>query len=390
MNTYDWIVVGAGITGSALAYELARQGLSVLLIDQHSCLQGSTRFGYGGVAFWAGTTDLTQQLCAESITLYRTLTDELEPDPQFREIDLLLTIPTDTDPASVSQSYSRCAIPPQLMTVEAACQLEPLLNPAAIAGALTTRHGYVLPETLAAAYTTACQRLGGTVAYGQVTHFERQGDRITGVSCDTVTYSSHQVVICAGALSRALLQGMGVVVPLYFTHAELIETPPLDLRLQTLIMPAVGQRSAMEIAASRAEMDPLWHEPGHEPAPAILDTGVAQIPNGNLRIGQISRVLTDPHAPVDAIASEQALRQQIGQLIPALQGIPGTWHHCLVAFTHDQLPLIGDVPELPGVYLFSGFSNPLAIIPAVARRFAQQAIGQPDPILAQMAVHRLA
>ena len=34
MKTYDWIVVGAGITGAALGYELAQNGLRVLLIEQ--------------------------------------------------------------------------------------------------------------------------------------------------------------------------------------------------------------------------------------------------------------------------------------------------------------------------------------------------------------------
>jgi glycine/D-amino acid oxidase-like deaminating enzyme len=52
MRTYDWIVIGAGITGAALAYELAKQGLSVLLLERHVSLQGATRFGYGGIAYW--------------------------------------------------------------------------------------------------------------------------------------------------------------------------------------------------------------------------------------------------------------------------------------------------------------------------------------------------
>jgi glycine/D-amino acid oxidase-like deaminating enzyme len=34
MQTFDWIVVGNGLTGAALSYELSRQGLSVLLLDR--------------------------------------------------------------------------------------------------------------------------------------------------------------------------------------------------------------------------------------------------------------------------------------------------------------------------------------------------------------------
>ena len=62
MQTYDWIVIGGGITGAALSYELAKQKFSVLLLEQHPSLQGATRFGYGGIAFWSGTTALTRRL----------------------------------------------------------------------------------------------------------------------------------------------------------------------------------------------------------------------------------------------------------------------------------------------------------------------------------------
>lgn len=125
LNTiFDWIVVGGGFTGAALAYELSRHQLQVLLVERHTALQGATRFSYGGIAYWSGTTDMTRQLCAEGIALHRSLPDQLEADTQFRELDLLLTIPATEDPQRVAQTYAQFAIPPQLLTVQAACDLE--------------------------------------------------------------------------------------------------------------------------------------------------------------------------------------------------------------------------------------------------------------------------
>ena len=143
MTTYDWIVVGAGITGAALAYELAKQGFSTLLLEQHNPLTGATRYSYGGIAYWSGTTALTRQLCAEGIERHRILSAELEADTQFRELDLLLTIAAHSDPQALVQQYASFAIPPHLLSVAEACGLEPLLNPTAIAGALTVRHGHI-------------------------------------------------------------------------------------------------------------------------------------------------------------------------------------------------------------------------------------------------------
>ncbi len=388
MKTYDWIVVGAGITGAALAYELAQQGLAVLVIEQYDRLQGSSRYGYGGIAYWCGTTDLTRQLCAEGIEIQRSLSQELGRDTQFRELDLVLTILPTADPKKVAQSYAQFAMPPELVDVQTACELEPLLNPAAIAGAMVGKHGHVNLGKTVDAYLFAYQSLGGTVQLGKVTAFMTQQDRMSGVVCGAESYYGNNVVVCAGAMSRSLLKQAGITARVYFSHAELIETPPVEVRLRSLVMPAETQRFDLEAEASRAEIDYLWDEPGHEPVPAVLDAGAIQFMDGSLRIGQVSRTLTDPQAAIDGAASERALRQAVGEILPALQQLPGTWHSCLVAFSSDRLPLVGAVPGKLGLHLFSGFSNPLALVPAVARRFAKTTTGEPDELIAQLACDR--
>ena len=389
MRTYDWIVIGAGITGAALAYELVKQGFSVLLLERHPSLQGATRFGYGGIAYWSGATDLTRQLCAEGIALHRTLSEELGAETEFRELDLVLTIAADEDPEAIARSYAHFAIPPRLVNVAEACELEPLLNPNAIAGALTVKHGHISTTATASAYMQAFTKLGGAVQTEQVKGLLRSENlSVTGVVGQHETYHSANVAVCAGALSRSLLKTAGIPVRLYFTHAELIETPPVDIRLQTLVMPADTRRFQLEADASTATLDDLWDHPGHEPSPPILDAGAVQLLDGRLRLGQISRVLTDPDAPIDATESEASMRYEIGTVLPALSGLPGRWHHCLIAFSHDRLPLIGKLPDTNGVHLFSGFSNPLAIVPTLARRFASDATGQKDELIAQLSPDR--
>jgi len=387
----DWIVVGGGITGSALAYELVRQGLTVLLLERHADLQGSSRFGYGGVAYWAGTTELTRQLCAEGITQLRNLSEELEGDIQFRELDLVLTIPTLSDPAEIAATYAHFAIPPQLIDIKTACELEPLLNPLAISGVLTVKHGHLHLGATIDAYRQAFLRLGGQMVIAEANSLIRdfkQPDRIIGVMCGQETFHASNVVVCAGALGRSLLKTANISVPLYFTHAELIETPPVDIQLQTLVMPALTKRFELEAEASQASTDHLWDERGHEPTPPILDAGAIQFLDKSLRLGQISRTLTDPMAPIDGELSERSLREQVGLILPTLQSIPGTWHRCLVSFSRDRLPLVGKIPPTEGLHLFSGFSNPLAIISPLAKRFAKVASGSTDEILPQVALTR--
>ena len=381
MKNYDWIVVGGGLAGSALSYELVKVGCSVLLLEQSATPQSATRYSYGGIAYWSGATPMMRQLCQESAALHRNLSAELAADTEFREVNLLLTIDPDRNPDQVAAAYAEFMTPPALLSVEAACALEPLLNPKAIAAALLLSHGHVSPEATVKAYNQAFLNLGGDRQVALVTDLSQ-----SSVTTPSETYTSTNIAICAGAMSRALLQQASLATRIYYTHAEMIETPPLNMTLQAIVMPAEQQRFEMEDRA--AEVDAVWDELNREVVPPILDVGVVQFRDGSLRMGQFTRALTNPYYQVNAVQSEAAMRTGIGKILPALKDVPGQWRSCLVAFSGDRLPLIGAISQAPNIHLFSGFSNPFAILPPLARRFAQQVVGQPDEILVQMSPGR--
>ncbi|MBD2299449.1 FAD-binding oxidoreductase [Nostoc sp. FACHB-190] len=376
MKTYDWIVVGGGITGATLAYELVKVGLRVLLLEQHATPDNATRYSYGGLAYWSGTTPLTRQLCQEASDRYQILPQELDADIELRELDLLLTISADTHPETAASVYANCAVPPSLLSVQDAYELEPLINREVISGALTVKHGHIHPDKTTQAYIQAFLRAGGEMQISQVLQILKGG-----VQTNTGTYHSANVVICAGGLSRKLLKSAGISIKVYFTHAEMIEIPPVDLNLQTLVMPANLQR--FELESVSIQVDELWNQPEKELASPILDVGAVQFLDGSLRLGQISRVLTNPHAQINAEESEQWLRKSITQVLPALGSFSGTWHKCLVAFSNKRF-IIGAVPEIDGVHIFSGFSNPLVFVPPLAQRFANFVTGKEDEIINQI------
>ncbi|MEM9164952.1 MAG: FAD-binding oxidoreductase, partial [Cyanobacteria bacterium P01_F01_bin.4] len=309
MQTTDWIVVGNGIAGAVLSYELVRQGHSVLLIDEASPDSG-TRYSYGGIAYWSGTDEISKTLCQEGIERHRTLADELDGDTEFREIDLLLTILQHEDVDAVAQQYHHYAIPPQLISAQEAGELEPQLDRSAIAAALRVTHGHVNPIKTVEAFNQAFRRLGGQHLIATVTGLVRVGNRVTGVTTPEQAYAAEQVAIAAGAYSHLLLRAVGLQIPLYYTHAEIIETPPIDTSLRTLIMPANAERFAMEDDVSQPEKSPLW-QTSQQIAGPILDTGVIQFLDGSLRIGQLSQVHTDLAPVSDPATSETRLRDAI-------------------------------------------------------------------------------
>lgn len=366
MAHFDWIVLGAGITGLPLAYELQKVGQRVLLLDKVLAPVNATAYGYGGVPYWSGTTPLLQQLCRESRALLGTLAQELDGATEYRELDLLLYLQAGDDPQGLEQNFRACLTPPTLLDQATVLALEPQLNPAIITGALTVPHGHIHPIKTLQAYRQAFLRLGGEIKLATVQRFLHQGDTLTGVVTSRATYAAPNIVVCAGADSRALLSRIGVDLPLYFSQALVLQTPPLAQRLAPLVMPARFARLALEAQASSLD----WSTPTDTVQAEVLEAGAIQFLDGHYLLGQISQLVTHPAYQPDPIASEQRLRAAIAQVLPNLANVPAQLHHCRVAFASPN-PLVGQVKTRPGLYLFTGFSSPFCYSLPLARHFAQ-------------------
>jgi glycine/D-amino acid oxidase-like deaminating enzyme len=400
MKTYDWIVVGAGITGAALSYELAKGGAAVLAIDLSADFANATRFSYGGIFYWAGTTALTKQLSHEGIEIQRNLSQELGFDTEFRDLPLLLTIAADEDPQQIAGVYAQFELPPRLLSVAEAYEIEPMLDTNNINGALLFNHAQVRAKSLAIAYRSALQRLGGEIVIDQVLKLVSQGDqhnqsdRITSVLTEQGNYQAENIAICAGGFSRSLLQASGLPTNfLYFTHAELIDVAPQNthgIELRSLVMPADMNRLQLEFAASTKDTDPRWDQPGLQLVPPMVDAGAVQFRDRSIRIGQLSRIQTNAAAPIDAIASENKIRSEVAKVLPKLANLPGQWQRCLVGFSHDSLPIIGKLPPYDNVHLFTSFTAPMVYVPTLAKRYAAFVLQgeDSDRIIPQLAIDR--
>jgi glycine/D-amino acid oxidase-like deaminating enzyme len=385
---HDWIVIGGGITGISLSYELQKAGFSVLLIEQHQQLQGGSSLGYGGISYWAGSTPLTQQLCQEGITRQRELSHELGMDTEFREIDLLLTLEPDADSEAILAQYANCMISPTLLNAQEACDREPQLNVNGIGGALLLPHAHINLNCFVKAHQQAIQKLGGEIIYTKVNQILIEGDRVVGVTTEQGEFRSDRVVVCAGGLSRALLKASGLHARIYYTHAEAINTEPVDIELRSMVIPAETKRYELEGATKDIDQDAIWDVAGHELLPPSIDAGAIQYCDRSIIFGQLSRVLTDPYAAIDPIESELAIRTYVSKVLPKIGELKGKWRNCLVAFSSDNLPLVGALKECENLHLFSGFTSPTVYVPTLSRRFAEHAKGNPDEIIDALSPQR--
>ncbi len=370
MQIYDWIVIGGGITGAALSYELQNAGFSVLVLERDRQLEGASKLSYGGIPFWAGTDQITRQLCKEGLAKHQQLSAELGFDTQFRNLDLLLTISPQDDQAIQSESFGQLEFPPSLLSPLQSLELEPLLNIEAISGSWHFPHAHANPLVLCEAYKNAFLRLGGSWINERVLELTAES-----VKTNRAEYGCGQIAVCAGGMGRNLLRQSGIQTKLYFTHCEVLETESLDLELRTMVMPASNERLGLESRISQPDLELFWRNQQSLPEAGLsslsIDVGAIQFSDRSIKIGQPSYVHPNPEFKFDLKENEKILRDRVGNILPKLADLSANYHYCLVAFSSDSLPLIGALPELPNTHLFTSFTSPMIYAPPLAQRFAQ-------------------
>src|SRR5207245_9974259 len=95
MTRPDVLIVGGGVIGCAVAYELAKEGLRVTLLERAGLCAGAS--GANAALIWpqAMHRDVALDLTRACARLFPTLCDELGSDIAYRRTRGMVAIDTD-------------------------------------------------------------------------------------------------------------------------------------------------------------------------------------------------------------------------------------------------------------------------------------------------------
>ncbi len=106
METYDAVIIGAGIVGAACAYELASAGLRAAIIDEHEPGSGATNAGMGHLVLM-GDSAPEFALTRYSLELWRSLAPSLPADCGYWKCGTLW-VAVDADQLHTAIDKCRC------------------------------------------------------------------------------------------------------------------------------------------------------------------------------------------------------------------------------------------------------------------------------------------
>jgi glycine oxidase len=212
-NRPDVLIVGGGVIGLTTAYFLARESVSVQVLDKGD---------FGQEASWAGAGILPpgssqrprapfEQLRAHSAALFPTLSGELRErtgvDNGYLRCGGLVF--ADTESASTAEEWRSEGIAFELVDGQRLRHLEPAVGELGAAYHLPDMAQVRNPRHIRA-LLAGCQCLGVHLQPGcPVSSLEMQGKRVTAVRTDRGPLTAGQFLLAAGAWSEPLLQATG-------------------------------------------------------------------------------------------------------------------------------------------------------------------------------------
>src|SRR6478672_4160326 len=233
MESADVVIAGGGISGCALAYQLAKRGVDVVLLERETLGSQSTGRCAGGVRqqFSMEANVLLQRM---SVRMFEDFEQETGHPADFRQIGylFLLTLPQQVEDFRHNiEMWHRVGLT-EARWVDAAEALElaPVLNVDDVLGCtFCPTDGIASPADVTMGYATAARSLGARLKEGvEVTGIDVSSGRVQGVRTSGGDIATRLVINCAGPWAASIGRMAGLEIPVlpYRRHIAVTGTFP--------------------------------------------------------------------------------------------------------------------------------------------------------------------
>jgi len=338
------LVVGAGVIGAAVAWELLQRGAEVVLLDGAAEGGHTSAASAGMVNPFSLTPDDTPALPLywHSLQMYpewtRALHERTGIDPEWRDGGCLRVALTPTDAEHLEASLAwirRYDARAERIDAHTARQLEPTLNPEIACALHIPSEGWVHTERLMRALHRAVQLSSANLYTGSpVLNLVVCNGSVRGVQMAHGVLEGDAVVVAAGAWAGALLQPLGIYAPTTPVRGVILSLGDLPVPVRRILSSPVGY------LVPRAD-------------------GTALLGATREQAGYDARATAEGYA---------VLTHALARLAPSLMHATVLGHTVgLRPDTPDHNPYIGAVAGYEGLYLAAGHAyHGILLAPATA------------------------
>jgi glycine/D-amino acid oxidase-like deaminating enzyme len=353
------LVVGGGIMGCGVAWQLARAGLEVVLFERGELNRGASGSNAGTIHLQlrqhedrsAGRLGLIR----ESAGAWRTLERELGLDIGLRLHGGLMVAETPAEAEALVAKQAveaELGLDPELLDGAAARRREPALSEAVLAASWCPHEGSANPLLATDAIARRARECGVRIERDrEVVTLERSGSGGFRARTAAGTIEARRVVCAAGAWTAPLLGSLGLGLPVGSVALSVTVTEALSPLLGSVVQHASRKLTMKQTADGTFLLGGGW---------------LGEVGPGGERL-----------APADSIAGNAWVAAHV---VPALAGVRAlrSWAGVLPV-TPDAMPVLGEHPGAPGLWVLvvpvgaAGFT----VAPLVTAMLAERIVSRP-------------
>jgi len=338
METADVVIIGSGIVGSSVAYHLAQQGCTNVLVLEREAHQGkgSTGKSMGGVRAQF-TTPVNIQMSKYSIDFFSKFDEVVGHPADYRAHGYLFCATNEKHLAYLRANMERQKAlgvtnvewisPDDISKMVPQLRVDDVLG-----GTFCPTDGFVDPHSVMMGFMLNAREKGVRLWLDTtVTGIEVENDRITAVETSRGMVATNVVVNAAGAWAAQIAEMAGAELPVEPLRRQLVPTEPFDQLPQRFPM-VIDMSTGFHFRREGKGILLAWNDPKETPG---FKTEFDETFVEKILTHAASRV------PVLAEAGVNPRRAWAG----------------LYEMTPDHHAIIGPAPNVEGLYFVNGFSG---------------------------------
>ncbi|MGN6769319.1 MAG: NAD(P)/FAD-dependent oxidoreductase [Rhizobiaceae bacterium] len=342
-NGFDFIVIGAGITGAATACQMARAGHKVLVIDRFGPAAMGSGWTLAGVR-QSGRHAAELPLAKAAVDLWATLDADLGGPTHYTRKGNLRLARNEQEYGQIKamvEQQSSDGLGLSFLSDNAALRAVAPALAADIPGAsFCPSDGHADPIATVTAFVAAARRAGAEFRDSErVMHLLVEHGRVRGVETDKARYSTGRVVLAAGMAGTELLAPLGIDLPITVRMVTVVRSVPAEPMLDQVLGVCGGGWAGRQEVSGRFRV-----------------TSGGQPWHGRMGFRQTAEGTRPEVQP--PIASLSQVADEMARLLPGAVETPveAIWAG-LIDMTPDALPVLDAAPNVEGLVLGMGFSG---------------------------------
>ncbi len=354
------LIIGGGMAGSATAFQLAKLGRAVTVLERGeiaSEASGQNMGGLGG-AGWGNIPNLLSYLTMGSLEIFKELQIDMGYDMEFRQTGSLTAIHTEDQYdyfEDLLQRQKAAGYDGELLTTREARAIEPEINPDLLGCMYLPGRGQADPIKSTRAFARAAEAAGASIDTGQnVVAIDVRGNSGYTVRTDSAEYRCETLVFAAGSWCGPVGRMLGLDIPIKPIRGQMWSTASVPPRIFHTLGSAESSFAWSKDNGADASTPPNVTHRGAQRLTRHLYG--RQRKNGEIIFGGDREDLGYNTQPDPA--GIEVNRGHAADVVPVVASLPiaRTWAG-LMPFSLDGSPIIGKIPLRDNLFIVSGLAS---------------------------------